>query len=114
VVRDCTIAGRKVEAGKKVYLNIQSANHDEQRWGDDSLDYDMKRSNVLNHLAFGRGIHACIGAPLARIEARAAIDGLMDAYPLMTLAPDAQWTNAPGMLVRRIRSVPVLLTGAAS
>lgn len=111
VIKERVIESCPIPAGHKVYLNIQSANHDEDRWGDDSLSYRMDRPNVMSHLAFGRGIHSCIGAPLARIEAREAIAALLDAYPDMTLAPDASWATSAGPLVRRVRSVPVLLTG---
>lgn len=111
VMEDVTIDSCPVPAGKKVYLNIQSANHDEKRWGEDSPRYRLDRPNTAAHLAFGRGIHTCIGAPLARIEARVAIAALLDRFPGMTLAPDTQWEKCPGALTRRVQSVPVLLTG---
>jgi cytochrome P450 len=110
VMRDVTIDSYAVPAGKKVYLNIQSANHDENRWGHDSRRYRLDRPNPAAHLAFGRGIHTCIGAPLARIEAQVAISALLDRYPHMTLDPDAKWVKCPGALTRRVRSVPVRLT----
>ncbi len=111
VVQDATIDSCPVAAGNKVYLNIQSANHDEKRWGADSQTYRLDRSNAAAHLAFGRGIHTCIGAPLARIEARVAIGTLLDRYPAMRLAPAARWVKAPGALTRRVQSVPALLAG---
>jgi cytochrome P450 len=111
VVEDVAIDSCPVPAGKKVYLNIQSANHDEKRWGDDSRTYRIDRPNASSHLAFGRGIHTCIGAPLARIEARIAVGALLDRYPGMTLAPKTQWVKCPGALTRRVQSVAVLLTG---
>lgn len=111
VLEDVSIDSCQIPAGKKAYLNIQSANHDEKRWGDDSRVYRLGRPNVSAHLAFGRGIHACVGAPLARIEARVAIGALLDRYPDMTLAADAAWVKCPGPLVKRVQSVPVLLNG---
>ncbi|MEB3980116.1 cytochrome P450 [Mycobacterium sp. 663a-19] len=110
VIEDVTIDRCPVPAGNKVYLNIQSANHDEKRWGEDSRSYRLDRPNAASHLAFGRGIHTCIGAPLARIEARVAIGALLDRYPGMTLAPHAKWVRSPGALTRKVQSVPVLLT----
>ncbi|MBU3067767.1 cytochrome P450 [Nocardia sp. NEAU-G5] len=111
VIEDVTLAECPIPAGKKLYLNIQSANHDEKRWGDDSRSYRIDRPDSAAHLAFGRGIHACIGAPLARIEARLAIGALMDAYPAMRLTPDATWEKCGGILTRRINAVPVWING---
>lgn len=111
VVAEVTVGSHQISPGKKVYLNIQSANHDEVRWGHDSRTFRADRPNAAAHLAFGRGIHACIGAPLARIEAQTAIAALLDTYPNMTLAPEAKWVKCAGVLNRRVRSVPVLLTG---
>jgi cytochrome P450 len=112
VTRDTTIAGCPIGVGRKVYLNIQSANHDEQIWGTNSRQYRVDRPNVLQHLAFGRGIHSCLGAPIARLEAQCAIGALMDRYPGMRLAPEARWEICNSALTRRVRAVPVLLTGS--
>lgn len=111
VVEDTTVGSCPIPAGKKVYLDIQSTNHDEERWGNDSRTYRVDRPNASGHLSFGRGIHACIGAPLARIEARFALSTLLDRYPNMTLAPGAAWVKCEGALIRRVQAVPVLLTG---
>lgn len=111
VIDDVTLGACPISAGKKVYLNIQSANHDEERWGPESLTFNVDRPNSATHLAFGRGIHTCIGAPLARIEARIAIAALLDTFPEMVLSSAAKWVKCEGALIRRVRSVPVLLTG---
>jgi cytochrome P450 len=111
VIDDVIVGSCPISPGHKLYVNIQPANHDEARWGEDSRTYRLDRSNGSAHLAFGRGIHACIGAPLARIEARLAIAALLDRYRDMALAPDAQWTKVPAPLTRRVADVPVLLTG---
>jgi cytochrome P450 len=103
VVEDVTISSCQISSGKKVYLNIQSANHDEERWGEDSREYRLGRPNTPAHLAFGHGMHTRIGAPLARIEAPVAIGALLDRYPDMTLAPDAKWIKYPAPLTRRSR-----------
>ncbi|MEE6169686.1 MULTISPECIES: cytochrome P450 [unclassified Mycolicibacterium] len=109
VVQDVTIGHCPIAPGKKVYLNIQSANHDESRWGNDSLDFRMDRPDSLAHLAFGRGIHTCIGAPLARIEAKMSISALMDRFPHMRLVPGAKWVDAGAAITKKVKSVPVEL-----
>ncbi|WP_338889218.1 cytochrome P450 [Rhodococcus sovatensis] len=114
VVQSVSVGSCPIEPDKKVYLNIQSANHDEERWGEDSMTYRADRPNASGHLAFGRGIHACIGAPLARIEAWVAVNALLDKYPNMTLEPDAKWIKCDGALVRRPQMLPVLLTKAGT
>lgn len=88
VIDDVAVGGCRMEAGKKVYLSIQSANHDETAWGSDAHKYRADRPHATGHLAFGRGIHACIGAPSARIEAISAISALMHRFPNAVLAPE--------------------------
>jgi cytochrome P450 len=114
VAEDVTVARCPISAGHKLYLNIQSANHDESRWGMDSRTFRLDRPNSSTHLAFGRGIHSCIGAPLARMEARLAIGALLDRFPNMKLAPYGAWERDTGNLTLRVKSVPVLLGGQVS
>jgi cytochrome P450 len=113
-VDDVAIGGCPIDTDKKVCLSLQSANHDEQTWGDEARSFRVDRPNAIGHLSFGRGIHACIGAPVARIEAALTIGALLDRYPDMTLDPSARWVKCKGGLVRRVESLPVLLTGDPS
>ena len=70
---DVTVGGVTIPAGATVGLFPQAANRDPARF-DDPDRFDLDRPNANDHLAFGRGIHACAGAPLARVEARVAIE----------------------------------------
>ncbi|MHA4854262.1 cytochrome P450 [Rhodococcus sp. MSC1_016] len=106
---DGTIQGCPVSEGDKVYLSLQSANLDEATWGPNAGRFDPEREDAPGHVAFGRGVHACLGAPLARIEAIAAIGALMDRYPGMRLSPRATWVNTGGTITRRPREVLVAL-----
>ena len=62
-------------AGRKGLLLFGSANRDERRW-DEPDRFDIDR-NPAGHLAFGHGLHHCLGAPLARLETRVALDVLL-------------------------------------
>jgi cytochrome P450 len=72
-----TIGGVDLPAGTTVMLLQGAANRDPRRF-EEPATFDPERSNARHHLAFGRGIHTCPGAPLARAEARVAIERLLD------------------------------------
>lgn len=70
------VAGVEVPAGTILMLVNGAANRDPRRFADPEV-FDAERANARHHLAFGRGIHTCPGAPLARAEARVAIERLL-------------------------------------
>ncbi len=61
------------------------------------------------HFAFGRGIHFCIGAPVARMEARLGLGHLLSATSSITLDPDHPPTRRPSIFLRRHRSLPIVV-----
>ena len=70
-----------------------------------------------SHLAFGHGIHFCLGAPLARMEARIALAALHTRFPAMRLAVDPselRWGHGDGLVLRGLTELPVLLGPAAA
>ncbi len=98
----------EIPAGSFVLLAIASANRDPQRFGDPHA-LDVRRS-AAGHLAFGHGIHHCLGAPLARVEVQMAFNALLDAFPAMRLAADPadlRWRNST--IIRGLDSLPVRL-----
>ncbi|WP_031475504.1 cytochrome P450 family protein [Streptomyces bicolor] len=98
------IAGAHIEKGEAVMVGLTAANRDASRYAAPDT-FDIRR-DTRSHVAFGHGIHFCLGAPLARLEARTAIRSLLERAP--DLAPDGppgEWL--PGMLVRGMRSLPV-------
>ena len=72
-----TVGGVDLPAGTTVMLVNAAANRDPRRFEDPST-FDPDRQNARHHLAFGRGIHTCPGAPLARTEARVSLERLLD------------------------------------
>jgi cytochrome P450 len=76
------IAGTRIPANQVVVPLLGSANRDERRWGRDSEHFDVTR-DTRGHVAFGFGVHFCLGASLARLEARCALEALVSELPLL-------------------------------
>ncbi|WP_395306895.1 cytochrome P450 [Mycobacterium sp. AMU20-3851] len=71
-----TVGGVDIPAGATVMVNLGAANRDPRQFEDPDT-FDLDRPNARRHIAFGRGIHSCIGAPLARAEGRVVIERLL-------------------------------------
>jgi cytochrome P450 len=100
---DVTIDGTTIPAGASVLPLIASANRDPRYWDDpDEFRLDRKPNE---HIAFGSGIHFCIGNALARIEGRAAIEMLARRLP--HLASAGEPTRIASPVLRGLRSLPV-------
>ena len=107
-LEDLEIGGQHIAAGQMVLALLLSANRDEERFPDPDR-FDIQRS-PNKHLAFGAGIHFCLGAPLARLEAQVAIPALLRRSPGLRLAvarEDLAWSTA--LLFHGVRSLPVAL-----
>ncbi|MFF7749451.1 cytochrome P450 [Streptomyces sp. NPDC007971] len=98
------IAGTAIGQGEHVVVGLTAAQRDGDRYGDPDR-FDIRR-DTRGHLAFGHGIHFCLGAPLARLEGRIAVGTLLERAPGLALdGPPGEWL--PGMLMRGMRSLPV-------
>ncbi|MEU1278602.1 cytochrome P450 [Streptomyces sp. NPDC005805] len=94
-----------VPAGEVVLVGLAGADRDPERFPDPSR-FDIRR-DTRGHLAFGHGLHFCLGAPLARLEARIALRALLDRCPDLALdEPDAPYDWMPGLLIRGVRRLP--------
>jgi hypothetical protein len=109
VVRDTTIAGMAVPAGARVLLLLGAANHDESRFADPG-ELDPRRSNLRDHLAFGFGIHYCLGAALARLETKVVLECLAARLPSLQLVSDQPLSFHPNVAFRGPRSLAVQWT----
>ena len=72
-----TVGGVDIPAGTTLMLLLAAANRDPRRF-EDPATFDVNRANARQHISFGRGIHTCPGAPLARAEARVCLERLLD------------------------------------
>jgi cytochrome P450 len=101
-----SIAGYNLPAGARLVAWIGSANRDEAMFPDaDRFDLDRQPNR---HLAFGQGIHYCLGAPLARLEARITLTTMVKEIENIRLAPQAELERLPSNLVFGLRSLPLL------
>lgn len=101
---DLEIAGTLIARGDAVMIGLEAADRTASRYPDPDR-FDIRRDS-RGHLAFGHGIHHCLGAPLARLEARIALRTLLDRAPALAQdGPPGDWL--PGMLIRGVRSLPV-------
>lgn len=107
VTRDVTIDGVDLPAGARVMLRFAAANRDPAQFADpDRLD--VERRNAGTHLAFGAGIHHCLGATLAREELVATFDVLLRRAHRFALAPGGpQPRHHPSLILRGLESLPV-------
>jgi cytochrome P450 len=83
---DVEIGGVSIPKGAHIRIVYASANRDEARFHEPER-FDVRRADVKKHLGFGQGIHFCIGAPLARLEARLALEALLRSLPGLRLVP---------------------------
>jgi cytochrome P450 len=105
-----TLAGTTIPANQPLVAWIGSANHDEDQFPEpDKFDIDRKPNK---HLAFGHGIHYCLGAPLARLEASIALRGMLERFSSIQLAPGAKLERIPSILIYGLRCLPVTFTKA--
>ncbi len=87
-LEDVEVGGQTIEAGTTVVLSYNTANRDPERYADPHV-LDLRR-DAGGHLAFGHGIHLCLGAQLARIEMRVAVTALLGRFPSLRLAVPAE------------------------
>jgi cytochrome P450 len=106
--RDTELRGRHIREGQSVLLLYGSANRDEEVWGDDSDRFDVTRDHATRrHLAFGFGEHLCLGASLARLEARVMFEELFARFPGFELAGEPALLHS--RLMHGVERLPVTL-----
>jgi hypothetical protein len=105
IKEDMELGGQQVKAGQSAMAVLGAGNHDPAKWGEDAHLLDITR-NPVDHLAFGDGIHFCLGAPLARAEAQIAIATLLERFPKLKLAAEEpEWGGT--FIIRGVKSLPL-------
>jgi cytochrome P450 len=106
-MRPAEVGGVSIEPGEWVEVGVASANRDEDVY-DDPESFRLDRPEPRDHLAFGAGSHVCPGATLARLEAVAAVEALLDRVASIELVDGATYPPVPGNLGHA--PIPVVLT----
>lgn len=107
VTHDTTLGGIQMKQGDKVALLLASGNRDQEQFNEpDQFMPDRKIAG--QHLAFGRGIHLCSGATLARTELRFLLEILLSTYPSFRVNGEVVWSHMEGGHHMGVRSLPMI------
>jgi cytochrome P450 len=110
-----TLGGVAIPAGEQVIICLAAANRDAGQYARPET-LDLERDGA-RHLAFGHGIHHCLGAPLARMEGHLALESLLHRFPELSLAvpvTDLHWAHGDGLVLRGLSELPVIPGPASS
>jgi len=108
VSADHELRGRHLRVGDRVFAMVNAANHDPEQF-DEPTRFDITRT-PNRHLTFNHGRHFCLGAPLARAEARVAINRLMRRFPGLAMATDrVEYMDT--LVMRGVREMPMVTVG---
>jgi cytochrome P450 len=114
-----TLAGVHIPAGTVLMLCLGAANRDPRKF-DDPHEFQLDRKNVREHIAFGRGIHTCAGAPLARVEGRITVHRLLERMRDISISESAhgsvgrrRYFYEPTFLLRGLTELHIEFTTAS-
>lgn len=105
-VEDCELRGQRIAAGDYLVLLYPSGNRDEEIWGESADRFDVTRGTDVAHLSFGFGQHMCLGANLARLEARILFEELLRRRP--SFEPAGEVKRLRSTLMNGIVRMPVV------
>jgi len=101
---DTALAGVKIPAGSRLAVLFASANRDETRFAEPER-FDIYRENASDHLAFGSGIHYCVGAPLGRTEGRIAFEVLLSRLKHIRLSAGNDFSHTSSFIFRGLKAL---------
>ncbi len=103
-LQDVDIGGQTIKAGDRVFASIEAAGRDPETFANPEAIDITRRRNA--HIAFGKGIHLCIGAPLARLEGQVAFETLLERYcDIQLQSPDLDWRDE--LITRGLTTLPI-------
>jgi cytochrome P450 len=108
VLQDCEISGQTIKAGDWIAFFMAAANHDESVFPEPEK-FIIGRKNIAKHVTFGRGIHHCLGAPLARIEAEIMLNVVLDKCDGIKGSISNSKRQSGGLLAYGFSTLPVEL-----
>ncbi|MEU3956430.1 cytochrome P450 [Streptomyces achromogenes] len=110
-VEELTVAGVTIPAGDAIITTYAASGLDPAHYGPDAAVFDAARA-AEDHLAFGIGVHRCVGAPLARLEALTALPALFSRFPALRLdRPAGELRHVPSIISHGWQEIPVRLEG---
>src|SRR6201998_3943473 len=114
--RPATIGGVDIPAGTVVMVLPGAANRDPRRF-DDPHEFDLRRKNAREHMAFARGVHSCPGGPLARVDGRVSLERILDRMSDVTIsetqhgpADERRYTFEPTYILRGLSELHLTFT----
>jgi cytochrome P450 len=109
--KSTTLAGVPIPAGSTILVLLGAADRDPERF-ECPAEFRLGRSNVRQHMAFGRGVHSCPGGPLVRAEANMTIERLLERLDDITIsvaehgpATARRWTYIPSYILRGVQAL---------
>jgi cytochrome P450 len=103
---DVALDGVTIPNGSFTMTGLAAANRDPARWGPTASELDLGREGAAAHVAFGSGVHHCLGAALARLEGRSAVPALFRRFPDLALATESLEYNGR-LVLRGLVALPV-------
>src|SRR5215203_1119587 len=104
---DVEVGGTVIPSGEQATVSLAAANRDPARFANPDV-FDITRADANRHVAFGKGIHVCLGAPLARVEGQVAFGTLFRRFPELRLAVPAEEVRWGASFLRGFARLPVL------
>ena len=108
-IRETELGGTRIKKDARLLLLWAAANRDPNQFTDPN-EIDLNRPNPQEHIAFGRGIHFCVGARLARLEARIILEELLSRTLHFEIDPNDPPRHVPSIFVRRLQSLALRIS----